>query len=164
MRIAVLLAACGCSGGGAAPDAAPDASTICTAVFTGNFDETSVSDRCATLGIAETGEVELTLMVPAHALDTTMLGVFDLGAAPTPGAYSSRTVSFWRMRAVQRIGDGNCVYAAGTQQVPQGSFELQLTSASTDAMHGTLELTQFILGFPATDCGDGETEQLSLAF
>ena len=163
MRLAPLLLVA-CSGGAAAPDAAPDASTRCTATFTGNFSETSTTEGCATLGTGDTGEVELTLVIPAHALGADMLGVFDLGAAPTPGAYSSRTVSFWRMRAVQQVGMGSCVYAAGSQQVPQGSFELQLTAVDASAMHGTLAITQFIIGFPAADCGDGETEQLSLVF
>jgi hypothetical protein len=161
-KLLVLVAACG--GGSAAPDAAPDASTRCTAVFTGNFTETSVSDGCATAGIAENGDVQLTLSVPSQTLNSPMVGTFDLGAAPTPGAYSSRTVSFWRMRAAQRIGEGSCLYAAGTLQVPEGSFDLQLTSLDTETMHGTLDLTQFILGFPSTDCGDTDTEQLHLDF
>ena len=80
------------------------------------------------------------------------------------GFFPSRTVSFWRMRAAQRIGEGSCLYAAGTLQVPEGSFELQLTSLDAETMHGTLDLTQFILGFPSTDCGDGDTEHLHLEF
>lgn len=53
-----------CGGSPAAPDAAPDASTQCTAVFTGNFNETGTSDGCAMTGSAENGDVQLTLTVP----------------------------------------------------------------------------------------------------
>jgi hypothetical protein len=161
-RLLVLVAACG--GSAAKPDAALDASTRCTAVFTGNFAETSTSDACAMAGSAENGDVQLTLTVPSQVLSSDMIGTFDLGPAPTPGAYSSRTVVFWRMRAAQRIGQGSCLYAAGTLQVPQGSFDLQLTSLDAETMHGTLDLTQFVLGFPSTDCGDTDTEHLSLSF
>lgn len=161
-RLLLLLAACGGSSG--TPDAAPDASTRCTAVFVGNFNETSTSDGCAVAGTAENGDVQLTLTVPSQTLSGPMVGTFDLGTAATPGAYSSRTVAFWRMRAAQRIGEGSCLYAAGTLQVPQGSFDLQLTSLDAETMHGTLDLTEFILGFPSTDCGDTDTEHLSLTF
>jgi hypothetical protein len=157
----ILLAACG--GTHAATDAAPDASTRCSAVFSGNFGETGVSDGCAMLGSADSGDVTLVLMVPSTTLATSFAGTFDLGPAPTPGHYSSRTVTTWRMRAVQRIGDGTCLYAAGDMQVPQGFFDLMLTEVDAAGIHGTLDLTQYILGFPSTDCGDSQTEVLNLS-
>ena len=156
----IVIAACGSSG--AVGDAPPDASTRCSAVFSGNFAETSVSDGCATLGSGSSGDVTLGLMVPSTTLGTSLVGVFDLGPAPTPGHYSSRTVTTWRMRAAQRIGNGTCLYAAGTMEVPEGSFELMLTEIDAAGVHGTFELTQYILGFPGVDCGDSETEHLSL--
>ena len=163
MKTLVWIALAGCGSTAAAIDAAPDASTRCTAVFSGNFAETSVSDGCATTGMAENGDVTLVLMVPSTTLATSVAGLFDLGPAPTPGHYSQRTVTTWRVRAPQRIGDGTCLYAAGSMQVPQGSFDLMLTEIDAAGVHGTLDLTQYVLGFPGTDCGDSQTEQLSLA-
>ena len=164
MRRLLPLLLAGCGGNHAAVDAAPDASTRCTAVFSGNFAETSISDGCAMTGSAASGDVTLVLAVPSTTLGTSQAGLFDLGPAPTPGDYSSRTVTSWRMRAPQRIGDGTCLYAAGSMQVPQGSFDLMLTEIDAAGVHGTLELTQYILGFPSTDCGDSATEQLALTF
>ena len=163
MRRLVWLAVAGCGGGSAAVDAPIDASTRCTATFTGNFAETSASDGCAMTGSGDGGDVTLLLKVPSTTLGTALDGVFDLGPQPTPGHYSSRTVTSWRMRAAQHIGDGTCLYAAGSQQVPQGSFDLMVTEIDDAGIHGTLELTQYILGFPLTDCGDNANEYLTLA-
>jgi hypothetical protein len=163
VRRLVWLALAGCGGGSATIDASLDASTRCAATFTGNFAETSASDGCASTGSAENGDVTLLLKVPSTTLGTSLDGLFDLGPAPTPGHYSSRTVTSWRMRAAQHIGDGTCLYAAGSQQVPQGSFELMVTEIDEAGVHATLDLTQFILGFPLTDCGDSDTEHVTVA-
>ena len=170
MKIAalgVLLAACG-GGHSALPDAAPppDAAIPCIAHFSGNFTETSTSDACATIAhtVAAPDHATLTLMIPTTTLGTSLAGTIDLGTAPTLGLYSSRTVESWRLRAAERVGEGTCLYAAGALEVPQGNFELTVTELADPDIHGTLDLTQFVLGFPSTDCGDSDTEMVTVLF
>ena len=166
LLLLIALAACGSQA--AKPDAPPpiDAAIPCTAHFSGNFSEDSTADACAmiTHTVSAPDHATLTLMVPSMTLGTSVAGTFDLGTAPSLGLYSSRTVETWRMRAAQRVGEGTCLYAAGSSEVPQGSFELQLTALADPEVHGTLDLTQFILGFPSTDCGDADTEMVTVSF
>jgi hypothetical protein len=162
----LLLAACG-SSPAAKPDAPlPDAAIACTAHFSGNFVETSTTDTCATIThpLATPDHAVVTLTVPTMTLGTSLAGTIDLGTAPSLGLYTSRTIESWRVRAAQRIGEGTCLYAAGSTEVPQGTFELTVTDLADPDIHGTLDLTQFILGFPSTDCGDSDTEMVSIAF
>lgn len=165
VALACALAACGSSAG--KPDAPPvDAAIPCTAHFTGNFTEDSTAASCAmiTHTISAPDHYTLALSVPSATLGTSLAGTFDLGTSPSLGLYSSRTLETWRARAAQRVGEGTCLYAAGSQEVPQGSFELELTALADPAVHGTLDLTQFILGFPSTDCGDVDTEMVTVSF
>lgn len=168
-RLLVVAFAVGACGGGhtVKPDAPPpDAAIPCTAHFSGNFTETSTSAMCAmiTHTVAAPDHATLSLMVPTTTLGTSLAGTFDLGVAPSLGLYSSRTVETWRVRAAQRVGEGTCLYAAGALEVPQGSFELTVTALADPDIHGTLDLTQIILGFPSTDCGDSDTETVTVAF
>ena len=164
-RVLVLLAGCGSPA--AKPDAPPiDAAIPCTAHFSGNFTEDASPATCAMITHTVTAPDHFTLAisVPSVTLATAVAGTFDLGTAPSLGFYSSRTVPTWRMRAAQRVGEGTCLYAAGSQEVPQGNFELEVTALADPAVHGTLDLTQFILGFPSTDCGDYDTEMVTVTF
>lgn len=165
-RLLVVLAACG-GGHTVAPDAPPpDAAIPCMAHFSGNFTEASTPASCAmiTHTVAAPDHATLTLTVPTTTLGTSLAGTFDLGTAPSPGLYSSRTVATWRVRAAERVGEGTCLYAAGALEVPQGNFELTVTELADPDIHGTLDLTQFILGFPSTDCGDSDTETVTVTF
>ena len=154
-RLAIFLAACG-SSPAAPPDAAPpDAAPIpCTATFSGNFDESSTGPANCATGM-------LTFSVPTHALGAPLDVKIDL-PSPTAGSYSSETVATWSARAVQLIGNGICLYSAGNAVVPQGSFTLELDSV--DPPHGTLAITQYVLVYPETDCGDADTEMVRIAF
>jgi hypothetical protein len=157
LALAIVLAACGDN---TAPhaDAAPAG---CVAVFTGNFTETSSPDACATVASGS-----LQLMVPTTTLGTTLAATFALGEAPTSGTYAPETIAAWAARADQRIGNGICVYSAGSAVVPHGSFELQLDAidAAAGTAHGTLALVQYVLVFPSTECGQADTEHVDVRF
>ena len=164
-RLLFLLAACGSSS--AKPDAPPiDAAIPCTAHFSGNFVEDSTAASCAmiTHTVTQPDHFTLAMSVPSVTLGTALAATFDLGTAPSLGLYSSRTVEAWKARAAQRVGEGTCLYAAGALEVPQGNFELEVTALADPDVHGTLDLTQYVLGFPSTDCGDGDTEMVTVSF
>jgi hypothetical protein len=151
----IVVAACG-SHAAAPPDAPPaDAAPIpCTATFSGNFAESSTGPANCPTGM-------LTFSIPTHALGAPLDVKIEL-ASPTAGAYSSETVATWSARAVQLIGNGICLYSAGNAVVPQGSFTLELDSV--DPAHGTLAITQYVLVYPETDCGDADTELVRIVF
>jgi hypothetical protein len=155
-RFALVLAGCGGSGTHAV-DAGLDAPAVaCSAAFTGNFVADSTADaNCPTLDAGT-----LAFSVPVAALASTLDVSIQLGA-PTPGTYSSAGGLTWSARAVQLIGNGICLYSAGANVVPHGDFTLALDSL---APHGRLTLTQYVLVYPDTDCGDADTEQVQLTF
>jgi hypothetical protein len=155
-RVALVLAGCG-GGTTHAVDAGLDAAPApCTAQFTGNFIETSMATaNCPTF---DSGT--LAFAVPVAALSATLDVSVQLGT-PTPGTYSSAGATAWSARAVQLIGNGICLYSAGDSVVPHGEMMLTLDSL---APHGMLTVTQYVLVYPDTDCGDGDTEQAVLTF
>lgn len=159
-RAALAILALGACGDNAAPrDAgAPDASDACTATFSGNFAEMSSGQLCATL--AEDGT--LAVAVPSMTLSPPLKLTVDLGASPSRGHYSSDAVASWSARGVQAIGNGVCVYNAGSQAVPTGELELDLEAIQP--VHGTLQLTLYVLAFPGTDCGVADTESVVVRF
>jgi len=154
-RLAIILA--GCGGGPPALDAALDAPPVaCVAQFTGNFVETSMAGaNCPTLT-----DGALAFSVPIAAL-ASKLDISIQLAPPTPGSYSSAGALTWSARTVQLIGNGICLYSAGSDVVPHGDFTLALDSLDP---HGRLTLTQYVLVYPDTDCGDADTEQVVLTF
>ncbi len=165
-RLLLVLAACG-DNAHAPVDAAPDAAPVCTATFTGNFREVATAAACASVmpgdGAAADHTV-LRLALPVATLDAELAFQIDLGAAAAPGGYSSVTSSAWGARAIQRLGDGLCVYNAGTDATPRGSFTANLTALDASTAHGTASLTLYVLTSPGTDCGDADTEQVDFAF
>lgn len=156
-RWALLIAFAGCGDNIAPTDAAP-AALACTATFTGNFALQTTADSCAMLA---SGSLQLT--IPAMPLRDPLNASFDLGASPSPGAYSPDSVGSWTARGVQQVGNGVCVYNAGATAVPTGSFTLQL-DAVDPAAHGSLQLVMYVLAYPGTTCGTADTEQLDLQF
>jgi len=155
-RLALVLAGCG-GGTTHGVDAGPDAPPVaCTAGFIGNFvDDSTAAANCPTLDGGT-----LAFSVPVAALGSTLDVSIQLGA-PTPGTYSSAGALTWSARAVQMIGNGICLYSAGDSVVPHGDFTLSLDDL---APHGKLTLTQYVLVYPDTDCGDADTEQVLLTF
>ena len=157
MRVAVvLLALAACSPGDAAP---PDATT-CVATFGDNFaDTTSSPAACATV----TGGT-LTFAIDSQALGSTLAIAIELGAAPAIGTYSSETIATWSTAAARSIDDGGCVYTAGDQVIPHGSFTLSLAAIDAGTAHGTLEVIQAVHALQGTDCGASDRETVDVVF
>jgi hypothetical protein len=156
-----LAAACTdapCDGGSCAP---------CTVTFTGNFAEQQTSPAaCPALDLDPGGDQLLALDVPSSTLGADLTIAIDLGPRPTPGTFSPATVSSWRAIAARSIADGGCVYSAGDEAVPTGSFALTLTAvdAAAGTLHGALDVAQTVKALEGTDCGDGDEEQVHLDF
>ena len=138
----------------------------CTLELSGNVAETSdLGKDCATLKPSNDGGYRLEIEGSSSKLQALTLR-FDLGAAPAPGAYSPVSVSSWSASAL-RSGSATCILSAGNRSVPQGYFTLDLESVEARAggvAHGSLELEMNVRAPPATDCGPGDTEQVSLRF
>ena len=149
------------------PDAAPPG-PACRAAFTGDFAETDETIApCASLAPDGAGGWSLALTVPSATIGEPLAISIDLGPAPAIGTSSSgASAAAWSAFAYRRIGEGGCVFRAGSAVAPPGSFTLALTTADPEARaaHGTLDLAMRVLTTPGTDCGDPDTESLSLAF
>jgi hypothetical protein len=154
----LALVACGGTSAATAPADARcgDASTCgsaCEASFTGNFAETSYSDaNCPSAGSA------LTFAIPSATIGNALAVSITVGG---PGTYSSETVADWTAVAARSIGDGGCVYSAGSDIVPTGSFTLDLVDSSP---HGTLDLVLFVHALEASDCGPASNEAVEVVF
>ncbi len=158
MRWLTMLAVlAGCGDNDAAPDSAVDAFVQCSAQFSGNFAESSsaVAD-CPTLA-----GTALEFSVPIAQLQTMLAVTIALPAGVT-GELTSETVEDWSAVALQRIGDGGCVYRAGATAVPEGSFTLRIDMAQP--LHGSLAITASVLTFPNTECGGDDVENIDLKF
>jgi hypothetical protein len=158
MRSLLLaLVACGGTSAGSSADArCSDASvcgSACEASFTGNFVETSYSAaNCPSAGSA------LTFAIPSTTIGGDLAVSIAVGG---PGTYSSETVADWTAVAARSIGDGGCVYSAGSDIVPTGSFTLELSDSSP---HGTLDLVLFVHALQASNCGPASNEAVEVVF
>lgn len=159
----IAAAACGDSDRGAPIDDGGDAAP-CTAMFGDNFAETwSGPPDCATID-SSNGTTTLALQIPSMTLATDVAITIDLGADPAPGEYSAATLTTaWQAYARHDFDMTACVYHAGNDAVPHGSFTLALTSTG-DHPHGQLELALYVLSRPYTYCGETSTEQLTVEF
>jgi hypothetical protein len=157
----LLIAFAACGDNTAGPSTTPDAFTGCSATFSGNFAETSTADQCATMT-----DAKLELMIPTTTLAAAVKVDIDLGSSVSVGSYSSDSVASWTARGVVYVGDLVCVYSAGATAVPTGDFALHVASvdAVSASVHGSLMMTIYVLAFPGTDCGDGDTERVDLRF
>ena len=144
---------------------APPTDRACTLELSGNVAESSGLGRdCATLKPSG-GGYTLEIDGSSHELQALALR-FDLGATPAPGAYSPATIAGWSASAL-RSGDATCILSAGAKSVPQGYFTLDLESVEARAggvAHGSLDLVMNVHAPPATDCGAGDTEHVTLRF
>jgi hypothetical protein len=163
-RALVLLAACGRS----------PAPAECRVELAGNVVESSASPTLCPKLVAGAGATQgdrlLTFAVPSRALGTNLSITIDLGARPTPGIYTAGTTAFWSAAAAKPVPPaGACMFLAGNNATPTGTFALELTTLDAATAHGTLALTLFILprisdaGVP-TDCGRSTTEDVRLRF
>lgn len=153
-------------------DAPPDALAACQVELGGNFVESSMTS-CPTFaaGVGATqGDTLLEFTVASQALGADFMISLDLGQAPTPGAYSSRTTSLWNATGVKTVPPGGaCLFLAGNTATPTGYFTLELAAIDDATAHGELALTLFVLpraedDGAQTDCGPGTTEDLQLRF
>ena len=175
--IASLVACAGCGDnlgvsvdGPTALERPIDARPPCSAAFTGNFTETSSSGGdCPTVTAGSgsaVGDTALGFVVLSTTLGSPFTIAIDLGPMPSAGAYSSETVTSWSAHAALNIGGVDCLYSAGDGSVPPGSFALSLTAIDLGAAtaHGTLDVVQYVLTPPFTNCGTGTTETIALSF
>jgi hypothetical protein len=155
IRVSLFAALAAC-GDNAAP---PTPAVPCSATFSGNFAETSTSDQCAMIGT-----MSLELTVPSSTLPPAVKIDLEVGDALSAGSYSSDTISGWTARGTRYVDQGVCLYNAGATAVPTGDFALEVDSIDGDTVHGALAVTMYVLAFPGTDCGAGDTESIDVRF
>jgi|HubBroStandDraft_6_1064221.scaffolds.fasta_scaffold487720_2 hypothetical protein len=151
----LVLAACGDH---AMPPPSPDAATGgCTAQLSGNFAETSSSPaNCPTLAMS-TLDFTVAVMQLGSDLDISI----TLPAA-MPGSFSSETVPSWSAMAFEPETNSGCVFRAGNDATPEGSFTLSLDAIAPP--HGSLALSLSVLSLPGSTCGLDDVELAALSF
>jgi hypothetical protein len=157
--IFLVLVLAGCS------SPAP-ADRACKLALSGNVVETAdLGKDCATLEASSGGGYSLRVQGSTAELQALTFRV-DLGPAPATGAYSPASVASWSASAL-RSSKSACILSAGSTSVPQGYFALDLESVEARAggvAHGSLDLAMNVHAPPATECGPGDTEQVTLQF
>jgi hypothetical protein len=149
----LVLVACGSH---APPPPVPDAPSGCTAAFAGNFTEMSTSpSNCPTFATS-TLDFTVEVMHLGSALDISIT-LPDVMS----GNFSSETVATWSAMAFEPQPNSGCVFRAGNDATPEGSFTLTLDSI---APHGSLELSLAVLSLPGSTCGVGDTETATFSF
>ncbi|HEY1811445.1 MAG TPA: hypothetical protein VGG74_03760 [Kofleriaceae bacterium] len=172
MRWLVLaLAACGDNAASPIDAASVDAALVdsthavlCDAVFGGNF---SLSEQlpadCAMLSNGS-GGTTLSIDVAAPPIGSDVAIQIVLGQ-PSPGAYSSETVTQWTATSTQVMsGASRCYYVAGADSTPPGTFAMTLSAVGSATAHGRLSLELAVLAEAGTNCGSDNLESLQLEF
>jgi len=177
--ILLALAACGSGGNGTAdapscPDAGPACTSACVAVLSGNFAWSGESPgNCAQVGPGSgsaANDSVLAFSIASPWLDAPLAISIDLGAQPGPGTYSSETSTNWSAlasRLAPGVGSdvqGECIYSAGAQAVPTGSFAMTLSWIEGTAAHGELRVQQYVQAQAQVDCGAGDNETIDVQF
>lgn len=148
------LALLGCAACPACGDNTPG--PACTATFSGGFADTTSSPAvCPMLA-----EGQLVLAIDSRVLGAEADVVFELGASPALGRYSSQTLATWHAVEARSLGGGACVYSAGDSVTPHGSFTLELTAIGDGTAHGVLDVVQYVHAVDGTDCGPADLEML----
>jgi hypothetical protein len=167
LRCAVLAAAtlapaaCGGESTGGSGGGAP--AVPCAARFVGDYADLQMyGSECASLE-SEGKDFTLAISVSSPKIDTQTVIKIDLGDQPETGPSSSATLPRWSAISADSAG---CVYEAGNQVVPPGSFTLTLTALdpSSGVVHGTLEVLQSVHAPPMKDCGKTNYEQIDVQF
>ena len=161
-RVLVMLVACG---GNSAPatdtcaDAGPACGSACIATFAGNFASSSESaDSCP-----QVSGSNVAFAVASTELDAPLMISIELGHAGS-GAFSSETAPSWSALASRSTPAGECVYSAGAQSVPTGSFAMTIASIDASSAHGELRVVQYVQAQPTVDCGSGDSETVDVQF
>ncbi|HTA92146.1 MAG TPA: hypothetical protein VK745_21350 [Polyangiaceae bacterium] len=172
-----LLGLVGCS-------SSSPAKASCTAEFGGNSSgSVNLPANCGVISLAtdSTGSTDagadsdagapsgytLNLIASTQAIAQLKVSI-NLGSSPAAGSFSSENVSSWSATGISTDGS-NCVYSAGPEFVPVGSFTLTLSSvdvpvSGSGEAHGTLDLTAYVHAPPATSCGIGNVEDVVFDF
>ncbi|MFT3693065.1 MAG: hypothetical protein QM831_07980 [Kofleriaceae bacterium] len=151
--VLVLLAACG-DDAQVVHDAPPvmiDAAPACVAKLTGNVKATIGADTCATLG----DTFELSFTDPAFVAPLAMSF-----AVTTAGDYTADTVAAWSVTTKTTIDHEDCLFVAGDQATPHGTFALHLEAGP----HGTLTVDEAVRATTFAQCGTPLTEHLEVTF
>jgi hypothetical protein len=154
------------------PDAGPACTSACIATFSGNFAASSANAaNCASLQPAtSSSDVELAFALAAPMLDAPLQISIDLGTSPGAGTFSSETSTMWSAlgsRSAPATGSdvaGECIYSAGAQAVPTGSFAMTVSSIDNAAAHGELRIVQYLQAQAQVDCGSGDNETIDVQF
>ncbi len=157
---AILLLTALVAGGCASP---------CHADLSGNFSASSDSSAdCASLmqSMAPAGGWVLGFSVPMGATTGTLQAAINLGPAPTTGSFSSETATSWSLTIANAA---DCLYSAGDEAVPTGSFTLNLSSLSgidggNATAHGDLQSVLLVHAPAGVDCGKNDVENVSISF
>jgi hypothetical protein len=164
---AVLLSLIGLAGCSQASDSA-SSSAQCNMRFSGNTSSSMTSLSCGALSSAEdAGTVDYSLGFEARTAEIPSFDIaIDLGAAATPGTFSSETASDWNVSGTNAAG---CAFVAGTDAARVGSFALTLTSLDGDGgvgsgLHGSLDLTAYVEEATGMDCGLSDSEVVHIDF
>ena len=148
-----------CGGGGAGGAVAGP----CATRFLGDYDDAQTTTMpCATL-VAKANDWTLAVAVTSAKVGADTKISLDLGASPHVGSSTAATLARWSAISADSAG---CVYEAGAEVVPPGSFTLTLTTVDTDAAvaHGALEVLQSVHAPPGKDCGNDDYERIDVAF
>lgn len=167
--LAIAAAACGGGGSSAPVDAkcgdAQVCGSACAAQFSGNFTDSSTTpSNCAAVSTGSDDDPQLAFSIESPAIGSPLAVMIDLGASPAAGMYSSETSPNWSAVQARSIDDGGCVYSAGTEVVPTGSFTLALTAIDATTAHGALDLLLTVHALEATNCGAASTETVAVEF
>lgn len=164
MRYAALLVVAGCGDNLAAPVDATHQIAGCTATFSGNFAETSVSPANCAVVASDTDSATLSFTIPVTTLDSSLAVSIGLGGAASVGNYTSQTAGSWLAIATQDIGGRQCFYVAGSASAPHGSFTLAIDALDGGTAHGRLSILQYVLAGFMAKCGQLDTETVALEF
>ncbi len=155
MRRAALLlwAVAGCGGG------RPE----CSALFGGNFADFVSGAAVCPQTVRTASSWELRFDLTATAAAARLRARFELGPTPAPGVVTSTAVpGRWGATSTREPG---CVYAAGPEAVPSGSFSLVLDAIDLQGIaHGSLKLVQAAHTLDGFDCGAGDVERVEFDF
>ena len=78
------------------------------------------------------------------------------------GNFSSETVATWSAMAFEPQPNSGCVFRAGNDATPEGSFTLSLDAIAPP--HGSLALSLSVLSLPGSTCGLDDVELAALSF
>lgn len=159
---AVALALVACSD---APAQGDGGAATCELELTGNIYGAAQVPACSSASKdADAGGDWILKIDTSTPQVARILATIDLGDTPTPGQLTNETVTAWD--AIALSATTSCAFQAGSTEVPNGSFTLQLDSfdAPTSTAHGTFTVDAWVHAPPTTDCSYGDIENITIHF